>query len=180
MAIRKILAYTAGGIAIVVVGVLGVAATKPDVFRVARDATIKAPPEKILPLIADLRGGFSTWSPYELKDPGMKRSFTGPTSGKGAAYAWDGNGEVGSGRMEIAEATPDKVTIKLEFTRPFEARNTVEFIIEPKADATRVTWAMQGPVPYVAKVMHVIFDMDHMVGRDFEAGLAKLKSIAER
>lgn len=160
--------------------VLAFAAAQPDRFTVQRSASIKAPPEKIFPLIADF-GRWNTWSPYEKKDPAMKRSFSGPASGKGAVYAWEGNGEVGQGRMEIAEATaPSKVTLRLDFVKPFEAHNMVDFTLEPKADATQVTWAMQGPMPLISKVICLFVDMDRMVGADFEAGLANLKSIAER
>jgi carbon monoxide dehydrogenase subunit G len=170
------------GIAAVVLlaALLVYAGTKPDVFRVQRVANIKAPPEKIFPFINDLHR-FGAWSPYEKKDPAMKRSFSGPESGKGAVYEWDGDKNVGKGRMEISDTSPpSKVTIRLDFLRPFEAHNMVEFTLAAKGDYTDVTWAMQGPTPYLAKIMHVFFDMDSMVGKDFEAGLANLKSITEK
>ena len=111
----KTLAYIAAVIVVVVAGILVYAATRPDMFRVQRTATIKAPPEKIFALINDLRS-WSQWSPYEKKDPAMKRTFSGAASGKGAVYEWDGDNNVGKGRMEIAEATPPgKVLIKLDF-----------------------------------------------------------------
>jgi uncharacterized protein YndB with AHSA1/START domain len=156
------------------------AATKPDTFRVQRAAAIKAPPEKIFPLLNDFQR-WEAWSPWEKKDPAMKRTFSAVTSGKGAQYAWEGNGEVGQGRMEIAESVPvSRVALKLDFVKPFEAHNTVEFTLEPKGDATNITWAMQGDTPYFAKIIHVFIDMDKMVGKDFEAGLANLKNVAEK
>jgi len=171
-------------IAIVVValiaGVLIFAATKPDTFRVQRAASIKAPPEKVFALINDFKR-WDAWSPWEKKDPAMKRTWGATTSGKGAMYAWDGNGDVGQGSMEIAESVPSsKVAIKLDFVKPFEAHNVVEFTLEPKGNATSVTWVMQGPTPYFAKIIHVFIDMDNMVGKDFEAGLANLKVVAEK
>ena len=167
-------------VAVLLGAVLIYAATKPDVFRVQRVANIKAPPEKIFPLINDLHG-FGAWSPYEKKDPAMKRTFSGAPSGKGAVYEWDGDKNVGQGRMEISDTSPpSKVTIRLDFLRPFEAHNMVEFTLAAKGEYTDVTWAMQGPVTYVAKIMHVFFDMDSMVGKDFDAGLANLKTIAEK
>jgi len=167
-------------LAVGLAGILVLAAAKPDMFRVERAASIKAPPEKIFPLINDF-DRWGAWSPYEKKDPAMKRTRTGPASGKGAVYAWQGNGEVGVGRMEITDsAAPSRVALNLDFSEPFEAHNLVEFTLEGKGDTTKVTWAMRGPVPYVAKVVHVIFDMDKMVGRDFEAGLANLKALAEK
>ncbi len=170
-------------IGIVVVGlvaaVLVVAATRPDRFRVQRAARIKAPPEKIFPLINDLHS-WHAWSPYEKKDPAMKRTLSGAASGKGAVYEWEGNKEVGKGRMEIADTSPpSKVIVKLDFVRPFEAHNIVEFTLEPNGDSTHVTWAIHGPSPYISKLMGIFINMDSMIGKDFEAGLANLKTVAE-
>jgi uncharacterized protein YndB with AHSA1/START domain len=167
-------------IAVLIAGVLVAAASKPDVFRVQRSASINAPPAKIYPLIDDFKR-WSAWSPYEKLDPAMKRTLAGAPRGEGAVYAWEGDGKVGAGRMEITDAVePAKVTIKLDFIKPFEARNTAEFTLVPKGDSTEVTWAMQGPNPYFAKLIHLVVDMDAMVGKDFEAGLANLKTIAEQ
>ena len=180
----KTFAYIAAVIAVIVAGLLIYAATRPDTFRVQRTVTIKAPPEKIFALINDLRS-WSLWSPYEKKDPAMKRTFSGAASGKGAIYEWDGDKNVGKGRMEITEATPSaKVLIKLDFIKPFEGHNTAEFTMEPRSDGTVVTWAMYGPCPYIAKVMGVVMglfmNMDDMIGNDFAAGLANLKAAAEK
>src|SRR5207344_784877 len=128
---------------------LAFAATKPDTFRVQRAASIKAPPEKIFPLLNELHN-WSAWSPYEKKDPAMKRTFSGAPSGKGAVYEWDGDSNVGKGRMEIIDAaSPSKVVIKLDFIKPFEGHNTAEFTMEPKGDNTVVTWAMYGPSAFM-------------------------------
>jgi hypothetical protein len=178
--VLRFVAILAALIVVVVAGILIYAATKPDSFSVQRSANIKAPPDKIFALIADLRG-WSAWSPYEKKDPDMKRTFSGTASGKGAIYEWTGNKDVGQGRMEIIDVTtPSKVTIKLDFLKPFEAHNTAEFTMVPAGDNTTVTWAMYGPSPYVAKIMGTLFDLDKMIGNDFEAGLAALKTVAEK
>ncbi len=155
------------------------AATQPDTFRIQRATSIKAPPERIFAVLNDFLR-WDVWSPWEKKDPAMKRTFSAVTSGKGAAYAWEGNRDVGQGRMEIAESVaPSKVAIKLDFVKPFETHNIVEFTLEPKGDSTQVTWAMQGPMPYVSKLITVFVNMDSMVGKDFEAGLANLKAVTE-
>ena len=162
-----------------VVALLGFAATRPNTFRVQRVKSIKAPPEKIFPLIADLHR-WTAWSPYERKDPAMRRAHSGAASGPGAVYEWEGNRDIGKGRMEITEASPPaRVTIKLDFVKPFEAHNIVEFTLEARGDSTTVTWALHGPMPYVSKLMSVFFSMERMVGADFEAGLASLKAVAE-
>ena len=167
-------------IAVLIAGILGFAATKPDTFRVQRAAGIKAPPEKVFALINDFKR-WDAWSPWEKKDPAMKRTWGAVTSGKGALYAWDGNSEVGKGSMEIAESVPSsRVALKLDFEKPFEAHNIVTFTLEPKGDVTNVTWAMQGPAPFLTKVIQVFCDMDSMVGKDFEAGLTSMKAVAEK
>jgi uncharacterized protein YndB with AHSA1/START domain len=167
-------------VVVLVAAVLLFAATQPDSFQVQRTATIQAPPEKIFPLINDFNR-WNAWSPWEKKDPGMKRSFGSVTAGKGAVYAWDGNKDVGQGSMEITEsAAPSRLAIRLSFVKPFEAHNNVEFSLAPRGTATQVTWTMHGPVPYVSKIIHMFVDIDRMVGGDFEAGLASLKAIAEK
>ncbi len=165
---------------IVIVGVL--AANKPDTFRVQRAISIKAAPDKIFPLINDLHR-WGEWSPYEKKDPAMKRTFSGSPLGVGAVYEWSGDKNVGSGRMEITHAeTPSIITIKLDFITPFEGHNTAEFSLKPNATqgVTDVTWAMYGPAVFLSKVMQVFFDMDQMIGKDFEVGLDALKVAAEK
>lgn len=167
-------------VVVLVAAVLIYAETRPNTFRVQRLAGINAPPEKIFSLINDLHG-FNRWNPFNKKDPNIKGTYSGTASGKGAVYEWEGNNKVGKGRMEITDtSSPSRVTIKLDFIKPFESHNIAEFTLDAKGDSTNVTWAMHGPTPYMAKVCHIFFDMDSMVGKDFEAGLANLKGIAER
>jgi len=167
-------------IAIIIAIVLILAMTKPDTFRVERAATVNAPAEKVFPLISDFRQ-WMNWSPWEGRDPAMKRSYSGAERGKGAVYAWEGNKNVGCGCMEILEASsPSKIVIKLDFLKPFEAHNTAEFTMLPQGGLTSVVWVMHGPAPFMSKVMHVFMNMDRMIGKDFEAGLANLKTISEK
>jgi uncharacterized protein YndB with AHSA1/START domain len=176
----EIIAIIAVVLAIAIVIVLILAATRPDTFSVQRATTIKAPPERIFPLINDFRQ-WASWSPYENKDPAMKRSFGGAASGRRAVYAWQGNKNVGSGRMEIMDASaPSKIVIKLDFFTPFEGHNTAEFTMLPQGDATNVTWLMHGPAPFMSKVMQVFINLDNMIGKDFEAGLANLKRLTDK
>jgi uncharacterized protein YndB with AHSA1/START domain len=176
----EIIAVIAVVLAIAIAAVLILAATRPDTFSVQRATTVKAPAEKIFPLISDFHQ-WGDWSPYEHKDPAMKRTYSGAASGKGAVYAWDGNRNVGSGRMEILDASaPSKIVIKLDFFTPFEGHNTAEFTMLPQGDGTNLTWLMYGPAPFMAKIMHVFMNIDNMVGKDFEIGLANLKRLTEK
>jgi hypothetical protein len=180
----EIIAIIAVVLAAAIAIVLILAATKPNTFSIRRATMVNALPEKIFPLINDFHQ-WGSWSPYEHKDPAMKRSYSGAESGKGAVYAWDGNKHVGSGRMEILDVSaPTKIVIKLDFFTPFEGHNTAEFTMLPQGDATNlatnVTWLMHGPVSFMAKIMHVLINIDRMVGKDFEIGLANLKRLTEK
>ena len=176
----EIIAIIAVVLAIAIAIVLILAVAKPDTFSVQRAAQVKAPPEKIFSLINDFHQ-WGAWSPWEKKDPAMKRSFSGTERGKGAVYGWEGNKNVGSGRMEILEtAVPAKIVIKLDFFKPFEGHNTAEFTMLPQGDATNITWLMRGPAPFMSRVMQVFMNLDNMIGKDFEVGLANLKRLTEK
>jgi uncharacterized protein YndB with AHSA1/START domain len=176
----EIIAAVAVILAIAIAAVLILAATKPNKLRVERTATIKAPAETIFPLINDFRK-WRTWSPYETKDPAMKRTYGGAESGKSATYAWDGDRNVGSGRMEILDVSaPQKIVIKLDFFTPFEGHNTAEFTMLPQEDGTHVTWLMHGPANFMSRLIQVFINLDNMIGKDFEAGLANLKKVVEK
>lgn len=167
-------------IVVLVAALLVLAATRADEFRVERVATIKAPPEKVFAWINDFRQ-WGAWSPYEKLDSAMKRTFGGAARGEGAVYEWDGNAKAGQGRMEITGSSPSsRVVIQLDFTRPFEGHNIAEFILQPNGDGTDVRWVMYGPSSYIAKLMGLFVNMDRMIGKDFEAGLANLKAVAEK
>jgi hypothetical protein len=163
-------------VALAIAVILLLAALKPDTFRVERKATISAPTEKLFALISDFQE-WRSWSPWENRDPNLKRTYSGAERGKGAVYAWDGNKNVGSGRMEILDATASQIVIKLDFFKPFEGHNQAEFTLAPQGGATNVTWTMHGPAPFLSKVMQVFMNMDRMIGRDFEAGLANLQKV---
>jgi hypothetical protein len=149
-------------------------------FRVERSLDIAAPAERIYPLIADFRA-WTQWSPYENRDPNMRRTYGAVSSGQGAVYEWEGNKNVGSGRMEILQAVPSsRVLIDLQFLKPFKAHNQADFTLQSHGAATRVTWAMTGPSNLIMRVMGLFMNMDKMIGRDFEAGLVNLKSVTEK
>jgi hypothetical protein len=167
-------------VAVLVVAILLFAATRPGTFRVERTVNIEAPPEKIFPLIDELRN-LEAWSPWEKVDPAVKRTYSGAAAGVGAVYEWTGNKDIGQGRMEIVESiAPSSITLKLDFVKPFEAHNILEYTLQTQGDATKVTQAMHGPCSYMSKLIGVFIDTDRMIGDKFEEGLLNLKSIAEK
>lgn len=166
--------------------VLVVAAFRPDRFEVRRSLLINAGPDRIYPYLADFHR-WQAWSPWENLDPAMKRTFEGPPEGRGAVYAWVGNDKVGQGRMEILQADPAtaerhqaRLEIQLDFIEPMASRNTTVFDLKGGSDGTTVSWTMSGPATYVTRLMTLFVSMDRLIGKDFEAGLLKLRTAVEK
>jgi hypothetical protein len=168
------------GVAVVLVVLVIVIATRPSKLHVERSITIAAPAETIFSQVNDFRA-WGAWSPYEKKDPQMKRTFGGPPAGEGSTYAWAGDKNIGEGRMTIERSVePAQIQIKLEFFKPFAATNTAKFDFTPApGGGTKVTWAMDGRQSFMCKAFSLVMDMDKMIGDDFAAGLAALKAGAE-
>jgi hypothetical protein len=167
-------------LAVIVLILLVVIAGRPDEFVVCRVTAISAPAEKVFPRVNELRK-WEDWSPWAKLDPGATSTFEGPAAGAGAAMSWDGNKQVGAGRMTIIDSKPSElVRIKLEFLRPFQATNMAEFTFKSEEAQTVVTWSMSGKNNLFFKAFSLFVNPDDMVGRDFEKGLANLKSVAER
>lgn len=180
MKVKRMLTILGIAALVLAAAALAYAASRPDSFRIERSATIQAQPDRIFALVNDLPQ-WKAWSPWENIDPALKRTYSGPTSGVGAVYSWAGNRNVGSGRMEITESLPGaRITIKLDFLAPFEAHNIAQFTFNSQGESTTVSWAMYGPSPFLSKLMGLVFNMDRMVGGQFETGLANLKSRTEK
>lgn len=175
----KILIGVASVLVLAVAVLAVVVALQPSEFRIQRTATMAAPPSAAFAQVNDFHK-WEAWSPWAKLDPSAKNTFEGPSSGKGAAFAWAGNNKVGEGRMTIVESRPDElIRIKLEFQKPFAATNTAEFSFKPEGDRTAVTWSMYGHNNFVARAVCLFVDMDKALGAEFEKGLAGIKSAAE-
>jgi len=154
-------------------------ATRPGDFKVTRSATYAAPPSAVFAQLNDLHK-WPAWSPWVKLDPAMKQGYEGPATGTGSVSTWDGNSNVGSGRMTITESKPDElVKMKLEFFKPMAGTNDAVFDIKPSGTNTTLTWTMTGKNNFISKAVCLFMDMDKMVGGQFESGLANLKPIVE-
>lgn len=161
----------------VVLGV--VVARQPARFRVARSATIAASPAHVFAQVNDLRA-WEAWSPWLKADPEARTAYEGPRAGTGAVFRWSGNRDVGEGQMTITESRPyDRIEFRLDFARPFASTSTAEFTFAPDGERTVVTWAMAGEKNLVARALHLVIDMDRMIGGKFDEGLAQMKALAE-
>lgn len=178
MYMKKTIAIVVGVILFAVGAILGIAATKPDVVHVERSLAINASPADIHPHINNYKD-WTAWSPWEKQDPNMKRTYSGAESGVGAKYAWEGNDNVGIGDMEITSSEPQEIKLNLHFVKPFEGTSKVTFSMVPQGEATKVTWAMDSENAFPCKVMQVFMSMDDCCGKEFEKGLASLKTVSE-
>lgn len=165
--------------AVVIVAALVYVALQPDTFSITRSIAIAAPPERIFPLVNDLRS-HRQWSPFD-QDAAMKRAYSGPESGPGAALVFDGGSKSGVGTLAVTDAqAPSRVTMSLRMTKPMSCDNVVEFAFMPQGAMTQTSWTMRGPQPFLAKLMNSLFRCDKLCARQFDKGLAALKAAAER
>jgi hypothetical protein len=175
----KIVIGIAAVVLVLIVGILGLAAMKPDIMFVSRSAVIDAPPEVVYGYLAELRK-WEKWSPWDERDPDLVRTYSGAASGLGAVYEWAGNRDVGKGRMAIIYAAePSRLNIQLDFIEPFASTFETQFGVLPEGEGSRVTWTMHGENSFLSKLMSVFMDMESMIGKDFERGLGQLKQVVE-
>lgn len=165
--------------AVVVIALIAFIASRPSQYRVERSTTISASPDVVFAQVNDLRK-WEAWSPWARKDPNAKMTYEGPAEGARSVMSWDGNKEVGAGRMTILDSKPNEsVRIKLEFFKPFAGLATANFSFQPQADGTKVSWSMLGESNFLGKAICLVMDMDKMIGGDFEKGLAGMKAVSE-
>ncbi len=167
-------------LAVALIGLGAVVASRPSTFRVERSITIAAPVELPFGAVNDFHK-WRFWSPWAGKDPKMQTNFDGTYAGPGAIYTWSGNEQVGKGKMTILDSKPyESIQIQLEFLEPWPATNTALFTFQPTPDGgVTLSWAMEGQNTFLGKAMSLVMDMDAMIGKDFEQGLVTLKSLTE-
>jgi len=175
-----IAAFVLGGLTLVVlVGIIGLIAAQPTSYEVVRTERVEAPPEAIWPHIADYRV-FVQWSPWTDRDPDQESTFSEPSEGVGARYAWAGNADVGRGEMQTLTADPPRLmTQRLSFIEPFESTAEVAFELVPHGQATDVTWRMRGEHDLMGRAMSLVMSFDALIGPDFEEGLRRLRARVE-
>ncbi len=167
-------------LAIIIAAFLIMGFTTPADFSVVRETDIAAKPAAVFEQINDFRN-WGAWSPWEKMDPNLQRNFDGASQGVGAKYSWIGNKKVGEGSMEITKSVPSSnMQLDLHFLKPFKADNVTEFTLTPTAKGTHFKWEMRGQTPFMLRVMKLFFNMDKIVGKDFENGLSNLKAIVEK
>jgi hypothetical protein len=166
-------------VAVLVAAFLMIVSLQPNDFRMSRSIIINANQAVIFPYINNLHK-WDDWSPWAKLDPDCKNEFEGPDAGVGAVFKWEGNKKVGKGIMTIIESNQNElVQIQLEFLKPFKATNLAQFTLRPELNETHVTWSMFGKNSLIGKVISLVMNCEDMVGKQFDQGLATIKSLAE-
>lgn len=147
-------------------------------FQVSRSTLVAAPAERIYPLVAEPRR-WKDWSVWNQRDPAMAITYSGPPSGVGAVWEWKSKSE-GDGRMTFTAAEPGRRAAFELFFPDFGTTSKGELLLTPEGSGTRVTWNMNGDMGRNPLMRWMGLMMDGMVGKDFEAGLANLKKLAEK
>lgn len=173
----KKLGIAAGVLAALLLGLVGFAMTKPDTYHVERSRTYAASPEAVWALVSDMNQ-FPSWSPWQKYDPAMKTTIEGAAGAVGHTYSWKGNSDAGSGSMKITAVKPgERIDIALHFLEPFEDQASTAYILAADGDKTRLTWSMDGKNNMMGKIFSVFMDMETMIGKDYEEGLANLEAV---
>jgi hypothetical protein len=166
-------------LAAIVVVLVMIISSRPNNFRTARSITMSAPAPAVFALVNDFHK-WEGWNPWGKIDPNAKLTYQGSPAGVGASYSWAGNNKVGAGTGTIIESQPSElIRIKLEFLRPMKATNLAEFTFKSQGNQTLVTWSMSGKNNFMFKAVGLFINCDDMVGKEFEKGLAQMKSLAE-
>ena len=147
-------------------------------FKVERSVTVAAPPDKVYALIADPRR-WNDWAVWNRRDPAMQITYSGPATGSGAVWAWKSKTE-GDGRMSFTTAEPGKRLGYDLYFPEFGTTSQGELVMTPDGANTRVSWTMNGDMGKNPLFRWIALNADSMIGKDFEAGLAGLKTLAEK
>jgi uncharacterized protein YndB with AHSA1/START domain len=164
-------------LALAAVLVLGGMVLSPK-FTVVRSVAINAPPDKVYALVADPRE-WKAWSVWNTRDPAMEIVYSGPPSGAGAAWAWKSKTE-GDGKMTFTSADPGRRVAYDLYFPDFGTTSAGDLVFTAEGSGTRVSWTMNGDMGGNPLFRWIALFADKMVGKDFEAGLAGLKSVAEK
>jgi len=159
---------------VVILGLIG-----PDTYRYERSVTVEASPSVVYGHVNSL-AAMDKWSPWNERDPNMKKTLEGTDGTVGATQSWEGNSDVGKGVQRIDSLAPNTlVRTKLMFKEPMESEGDALVELAPDGSGTKVTWAMVGENNFLSNVMCKFMDMDAMIGKDFEIGLGMLKEQVE-
>ncbi|HNU08415.1 MAG TPA: SRPBCC family protein [Pyrinomonadaceae bacterium] len=178
----KILKILGGLVVLLVIAVVALIFLSPTDYKVEREVTINKPRTEVF-AYAKMIKNQNDWGPWVKKDPNIKLTYKGNDGEPGFTVAWESAMEgVGVGEQEIKKVDADKrIDSELRFKKPFESTSNAYMTMEDAgAGQTKVKWGMSGSMPRPLNLLLFVMDMDKEVGKDFDAGLANLKSIVEK
>lgn len=153
----------------------------PTSQKIERSEIIQAPAKTIYQQLVKLEN-FNKFSVWSQQDSSAIYTINGTDGTVGAYCSWSGNPEIsGEGRIEILALEQDrKVEHKLHFTRPKEGSALSIFTLNENNGLTTITWSFEMATPRPWNIFNLFYSMDKQMGKDFEQGLAALKSSVEQ
>jgi len=169
---RKILAASAGIVLLLIV----IGMILPSRPQVERDILIDAHAATIFALLNDFRQ-VSKWSPMLESDPNAQIDISGPPRGVDASIYWNGH-IIGRGRQSIIESVPyERITVQFELGD--QAPATATYALSSEEDMTRVVWLHESDYGFNLVGRYFGMVQGSIIGREQEAGLTRLKQLAE-
>lgn len=173
----KILLKLVVGLVALVLVAAAIAFLLPRTYRVQRTIHVSTTADTIYAHVADLRR-WKEWGVWFERDPAMKIEYSEKTDTVGGWSEWVSKGD--KGKMTLtALRPPTQVGYRLEFP---DMGMTSAGLVEIVPDAAGVTVVLSDEGDLGLNPISRWFGLflDRMIGPDFEAGLAKLKQVAER
>lgn len=163
---------------VVIIAFLAIIA--PKSYDVNRSISVDQPISTVFDYLKLLKKQ-AEWSPWEKRDPNMKKDFEGVDGQVGAISKWEGNKEVGTGEQELTRIVENEVIeSRLRFFKPWKSESDAYLKVnETHEGETQVTWGFSGKNKFPVSIMMLFMNMDKAIGKDFEEGLANLKSRLE-
>ena len=165
---------------VVVFSILTYAA--PKKYDVSRSIVIDKPLSEVFEYLK-LVENQNIWSPWKKRDPEMKQFQTGIDGTIGFVNKWESDHkEVGAGEQEItAIVYNDRIDSELRFFKPWKSLSDAFFIVrEIEPTQTEEVWGFSGSHSVPLNVMMLMYNIDKVVGKDFDEGLQDLKQVLER
>lgn len=179
MKVLKILAVVVLVLAVAIAALVFLA---PADYKVEREITINKPRAEVFAYAKILKNQ-NEWGPWVKQDPNIKLSYKGTDGEVGFVSSWESTMEnVGVGEQEIKKIEDGKrIDSELRFKKPFESTSQAYMTMEDAGPGqTKVRWGFTGSMPRPMNLLLLVMNMDKEVGKDFEAGLAGLKTILEK
>ena len=145
-------------------------------YHVERSIVIEKPIKEVRDSLKNYKE-WPRWSPWLIMEPDATLTYSDRQGQVGATYGWSGV-LVGAGGMELMEVYDNALKMQINFVKPFKSQADVGFDLEEQGEVTKVTWHMDGYLPFF--MFWMTSKMKTYIGMDYKRGLLMLKEYMEK